>query len=235
MTTTKKWKLPKLTRFFTAWSYSRLEGWRQCAARAAYKHLYKLPEPESAAANRGNIVHKGAEKFLKTPRIKLPPAEFRGPLRKQLIDLRKAGAVAEASWTFTARWLPTKWDDWANAWVRMKIDAHYINQRLNDLNIIDYKTGRIKPVEHGEQGKLYGVGGLIMMSNVKRVRVRFMYADHNTTSPVIEYTRADLPSLQKYWEDEVRPMLADRRFPPKPGQHCDWCPYSRAKGGPCKY
>lgn len=230
-----KMTMPKFTRFFTAWSFSRLQGWRQCPRRAALKHLAKLPDPSGPAAERGNVIHKAAEVYLLAKRTpKVIPADLK-LLRKTLVQLRVARAVAEAQWTFTSRWLATRWDDWAEAWVRMKVDAHHVDKRANGVVVVDWKSGRMKPEEHQEQGRLYAVGGLLEYPNAAHVDVYFGYTDHGKVSPRERYSRAMLLSLQRYWEEQAAPLLADRRFVPRPGAYCSYCPYSQSKGGPCQY
>lgn len=229
------WQLPKLTRFFTAWSFSRLKQWRQCPAQAAYKHLHRLPEPDSEATARGTMIHNLAAQAVtgKHPLGQLPPelALFKPEFKL----LRAAKALVEADWTFTAQWAQTRWDDWKNAWVRMKVDAHFVEPKAHVVHVRDHKTGKNRYAESDfEQGKLYATGGLLAYPHAKRVDVRFLYLDHGETEGD-EYPRKALPALLKYWEGEAKPMLADRRFAPRPGRYCTYCPYSVSKGGPCKY
>lgn len=230
-----KWQLPKLTRFFTAWSFSRLKMYRECPARAAYKHLHKLPEPDAPAMARGTLIHSLAARAIegKHALAQLPPEL--ALLRPEFKVLRAARALVEVDWTFTARWAQTRWDDWSNAWVRMKVDAHYVDAKAHAVHVRDHKTGRNRYEESDfEQGKLYATGGLLAYPHAKLVDVRFLYLDHGKVEGEV-YKRSALPKLLRYWEGEVKPLLADRRFAPRPGRHCTYCPYSQGKGGPCQY
>ena len=48
-------------------------------------------------------------------------------------------------------------------------------------------------------------------------------------------TRRDLPTLQRKWKGKAGVMLGDSIFAPNPTIACRWCPFSRAKGGPCSF
>jgi hypothetical protein len=41
--------------------------------------------------------------------------------------------------------------------------------------------------------------------------------------------------IQRDWTRRAVPMFKDRRFAPTPNDKCGWCPFSKAKGGPCKF
>lgn len=49
----------------TSWSFSRWSVYDQCPAKAKYKFIDKLKEPDALPLQRGSIIHKQAECFIK--------------------------------------------------------------------------------------------------------------------------------------------------------------------------
>lgn len=226
----------------TSWSFSRYNLYKQCPARFKYKHLDKLPDPPSPAMARGDAIHKEAEAFVKGAVKKLPASL--GQFALQFAELKKQKVkFVEESWAFTRTWGHTTWNDWAGCWLRVKLDVAYLVPAYNALVIIDHKTGKLrdeKNAEYEEQLELYGLAGLVQQPEIDVVSPRLWYLDHGVVYPnpeerEIEYTRKDEKELKKKWEAKVKPMFDDKTFKPKAQHGCQWCPYSKSKGGPCKY
>lgn len=53
-----------LIKKITSWSFSRWNIYDQCALKAKYKFIDKLPEPRAQPLERGNIIHKQAELYI---------------------------------------------------------------------------------------------------------------------------------------------------------------------------
>lgn len=229
----------------TSWSFSRYNDYKTCPAMFMYKHCMGLREPGNEAMQRGSDIHTLAERYAKAPsKPKLPTElslfseEFEA-LRKQKVKF------VEDSWTWTRDWAgETTWNDWNGAWLRVKLDAAYINVAHNAAVIIDHKTGKIrdyKTPEYLEQLELYGLAGLKKFPDVKIVAPVLWYLDEGVifpngdNHPEIEYTRADEPKLQKAWAVRIKPMFTDKTFKPKPGNNCTWCHFRKSNKGPCKY
>ncbi len=231
------WSQPKK---FTAWSFSRFAQHRKCPAQAKYKHLDKLPEPQHPAAARGEDIGKRTEAYLKKQTAKMPveitslKAEFQ-MLRKQ------KGLFVEEMWGFDKNWSPVAWNDWNNCWLRVKIDVGFNDIKLNQLDIRDNKSGKYKPEDNDsymEQLSLYAAAGVAQFPATNRAIVSLQYTDHGIIFPTkgaLVYTAKQAKALQKDWTRKAQPMLNDTRFAPRPGDHCRWCPYSKSKGGPCRY
>lgn len=230
---------------FTSWSFSRLSDWRKCPRRAKYKHLDKLPEPKNDAMQRGTDIHKLAEDYVLGKKARLPAelklldAEFKS--LKDQHKKKKLPVIVEDMWAFDAGWRECAWDDWNNCRVRIKTDVtHYRDETT--VVITDWKTGKYREdsaAEYDEQLSLYLVGALIKFPQAKLITSRLGYIDIGMMYPdedeATHATQKDLPKLIKQWDRAVKPMLADKSFKPKPSNECRWCPFSRAKGGPCDY
>lgn len=221
----------------TAWSYSRYRDWKRCPFLAKCKHVDRLKEPGSPAMERGGAVHKMAQDYVEAKRAPAKISDELACFEVEFKDLRKAKALCENEWAFRTDWTPTGWFD-ADAWCRVKMDAHYVDTKQNRLVVIDHKTGKVpESEEYVEQEELYAVAGLLKYPDVDDVEVKFWYLDAGEVfpDPPAIYTREQLPALMKKWGVRVKPMLADTRFPPRANWACGRCHFSKAKGGPCKF
>lgn len=226
--------LAKLTKYFTSWSFSRLQDWRKCPFFAACKHLRKIKEPGNDAMARGSAIDTLAKQWASSaPAVKAIPAELK-LFRKEFTEVRKHKDMqADPDWSFTRSWGQTTWNNWAECWLRVKVDLTYLTNQLRRLVVIDYKTGQIKE-SHDEQLKLYAPAGMLIHPTVEEVETKLWYLDHGVETVKI-YKKSELKGLIAYWEQETKPMLADRRFSTRPGDYCRWCFYRKSNGGPCKY
>lgn len=224
-----------------SWSFSRYNVYRQCPAKAKYKFIDKLKEPDSPQMQRGTDIHKMAEDFV-LGRIKKLPAELQ--LFADEFKRLKAQKVkyVEESWTFKKDWSETSWNDWNGAFLRVKLDVAYINTEHNVLVPIDHKTGKFdsyKNAEYEEQLQLYGLASLKKFPTVDGVSPRLWYLDHGIVHPdadsEIFYSRKDESYLEKLWADKTKKMLSDTVFKPTPNDKCRFCHFRKSNSGPCKY
>ena len=230
----------------TSWSYSRFSLYQQCPYKFQQSVLLKKPEPKGDALIRGAAIHEEAEKYLKGEGRTVPAScktfdkEF-----KRLRAKRKknpAAVVVEDTWAFTNTWGPSRWDDWNNCWLRVKLDVAERDER--NVEITDWKTGKFRPdnrEDYVQQLRLYAVGALAVFAHIPDLRVsaRLVYLDVGVVYPEPdareEFTPTDLPALQRDWTKAVKPMFNDKKFAPKPNQWCRWCAFSKAQGGDCKF
>lgn len=229
---------PIVNKQFTSWSYSRLADYDPkrggCPRFAAWKHLAKVPTAGSAAMERGTMVHLGAEHFVTGVAKKvLPELKLVKPVLEGLKKLKRV-VQTEANWGFTRAWQACDWRDWDNCWLRVKMDVHYLDPKLPVLEMIDWKTGRPKPEANKDQLKLYGASGLARFPAIEKAHGVLHYTDHGTKEELTVARRED-KTLRKYWELQVKPMFADKRFAPAPGPKCKWCDFSKSKGGACEF
>lgn len=218
---------------FTAWSFSRVEMWEGCPAKAKYKHLDKMLETPSKAMEKGKADHLLAEKFSLGKIKKLPKElELFDEEFFALVKLKKH-LQTEAQLGLDKNWEPCDWFD-PNCWVRIVADCMYLDPKSGSLVVIDYKTGKIKE-EHKEQLSLYAIGAFAEHSpRVKQCRTELWYL---SKGEIVEHTfsATDVPQLKAMWEKRAAKMLKDTSFKPTPGDSCRWCPYSNAKEGPCQF
>lgn len=212
-----------------SWSYSRYALYNECPAKFYYKNIQKLPEPPAPAMERGNKIHKMAEDYtlgkMKTlpPELKLFKDDFK--------MLKGCKPMVEQTWAFKQDWSETTWNDWNGCWLRIKTDAAALDE--TELDIIDHKTGKMRD-GYEEQMSLYPVGGFLKFPHVEKIYAHLWFLDSGDRL-TFEYKQSDLKPLIKDWERKVKPMMNDTRFAPKPSYKCQYCPFSKAKGGPCKF
>lgn len=82
------------------WSFSRYSAYDQCPAKAMYKFIKKLPEPPAPPLDRGSLIHKQAENFLKG--LPTPIVDEKGPFPR----LGKDGEIPKGVKMLTAGKLP---------------------------------------------------------------------------------------------------------------------------------
>lgn len=233
--------IPKLVQL-TSWSYSRFSDYVKCPAMAKYKHIDRIKEPGNAAMDRGTAIHLECEKYVKGELKKLPESMARFP--KEFAALRKLGTVlCEQSWSFTKAWEePCSPTDWNRAWVRIKVDAHWlVVKKVGKVNqttvhIVDYKSGK-ESDDHRLQRDLYALGAFHTYTDAVAVVAEHWYLDQGTIAgDKVLYTRTgDMAKLQQQWDNATHSMLNDKRFATQPGKQCGWCFYSKNKHGDCKF
>lgn len=215
--------------FITAWSYSRYRDYEKCPLLAKFKHVDRLKEPPNEAMERGTLIHKLAEDFA-LKRIKKLPPELK-QFKAKFTALQKQKLLVEEQWAFNDKWGRVDWFA-RDAWCRVKMDASY--QFKKEVVVIDHKTGRYREGEYTEQLELYALAALLIYTSADTVSCRLWFLDSGDEATYTA-TRADIEELKKKWVARTKPMLNDKRFAPKPGNHCRWCHFSKAKGGKCKF
>ena len=217
-----------------AWSYSRYSDYKTCPAKFMYKHLLKMPDPGSPAMERGNVIHKLAEDFVRG-KIDLPP-ELKN-VKEELNHLKDNMATVEQSWGFKKNWEWIGRPGWFgdDVWFRAKADVTLLYDD-STLLLIDWKTGK-KYYTNEEQVELFALAGFRRFPEVTEVDTRLLYTDIDPSDNEIQrvYKRNELEAIQKDWTKRVVPMFKDRKFAPTPNQWCHRCAFSKGKGGPCKF
>ena len=218
------------------WSYSSLSVWMECPKRFKFQYTGDVPAKiTSPAMERGNRIHEALE--LSVPRfvtgeadkISVPLADLKWTdedaayWRDRFAALRRFGktVVAEGKWDFDEDWNDpqvTKQPRWAT----MKLDLSW-QEKKSVLDVVDYKTGKVYPQKHRQQGEVYAIGALARNENLKSVRMAFWYLDQRHVE-VETYTPDKIKMLAKRWRRRAEEMLADRQYKPTPGFHCRFCP-----------
>ncbi len=221
-----------------AWSYSKLLDFEQCKLRYKLKHIDRVPEAKSDAADRGTAIHTLAEQFV-DGRMKSLPTEllkFSDDFLA-LRDRHKENCVSlEGEWGFDREWQPTAYK---TGWLRMKADAVSFNKPKDPTVaiVIDFKTGKKfgNEIKHGEQVMLYAAATAIRMPSVQTLTNELWYLDKDELTTVT-YTRHQALGFIKLFDKRAAKIDNCKSFDPNPNVFtCQYCPYAPSKGGQCPH
>lgn len=219
-----------------SWSYSKLLDYEQCPLRFQMKHIDRIPEAKSPAADRGTAIHQMAEDFTRGI-IKDLPAELRHFKDEFEVMQRefKAKAVSlEGEWGFDKEWMV---HDYKKAWLRMKADAVLHRKHNKEAVVVDYKTGKRfgNELKHGEQVQLYAIATAIREPWIENITVELWYLDIDELHSN-EYTRKQALSFVPGFEKRAMKLTTATSFPPRPNIFtCKWCPYGPNKDDNCPH
>lgn len=217
----------------TAFSYSRYSNYSTCPFKAKLTCIDGLKEPSNDAMERGSRIHKLAEKYL-TRRIKRLPKELK-LFDKEFKALLKDGAplMVEEEWAFNKDWSIGNWFS-KETYCRMKVDVVENYLEMGELVLIDHKTGKVRE-NHIEQCGLYALGAFMKFPDANRIIAKLWYLDQGIEVKEVFERKKDWKKLKAKWKANVRPMLNDTIFAPRPNQFCGWCHFRKDDGGPCQY
>ena len=223
-----------------SWSYSTYTQYLKCALSVCFDKIQRvrIQEPENPHFIKGDRIHGIAETFVGT--VGKPPKLTEGleKFMDRLTALRKAKARTEIAWAFTRDWTPTGWFD-KDAWLRVKLDACRDAKSPPEVEVVDYKTGKLYQ-DHKQQRSLYALAGLQLVqigqlaggSKDVALTAAHLYTDTGFTAEE-KFGMKNLAPLKREWMARTKEMLVDTEFKAKTGPHCRWCKFAKSRGGPC--
>lgn len=240
----------------TSWSLSSVKTFEQCGLKAKFRYVDRLPEPRSDKANRGVQFHRDIELFLRGELSTLPPElSF---YAQWFTELKTYEIYPEHTIRLSRDWNPTAEGEkyWYKGILDLKVVRRGAKQISNgqssektgdkevvgaipptEVIIYDWKTGAIYP-EHQDQRTLYSVATFAEHPTVLSVRAIHVYVDLRKLREQT-FHRDQMHDLRKPWEDRANKFLTALQnvdfLIPNPGFHCRYCPYSKVKGGPCRF
>lgn len=215
------------------WGFSKLETFQQCKKKFYFQYIQKLPTPSNAAMARGGKIHETLEAYLQGWITVLPPDQVPEVWQPRLDELKAMPAfTSEQAIGLDNQWRPLK--DWfqKTTWLRSKMDAKALAEPML-LEVVDFKTGKYR-VPSDEQIEMYAIVGLSQHPEVKQARAEFWFIDLDDVYTKV-YTTEELIALRKKYEDLAANIYATEVWGESPSRECKWCPYSKSRGGPCKY
>jgi uncharacterized protein (DUF983 family) len=220
------------------------------------------PQPEREALDRGNAIDTVlsglVSKKLALPKVALydvskpekdqyPAVALRHPAVVKLVaSLRKLkGVTQQESIVLDQNWNRVN-QRTKNAWARLKLDVLHVAGKL--AKVIDWKSGNIdkskgeirEREEYYDSMRAYQLSVMAAYQQVQTVAAMMVFtdappklADPSKSLPVLN--RKDFPEARRNWEKKITPMMHDTIFAPKPGMYCNWCGFSKDRGGPCPF
>jgi len=216
-------------KFTDAVGFSKLECFRQCPQKFKFQFIDKKKTKGSAAMERGSKMHENIESYLNGWTKDLIPENQ--SFQKELDVLKTKDYHAEQALGFNREW--ELLSDWfvKSTWLRVKMDAYYIEGAKGYA--IDFKSGKYR-IPSTDQVALYAVGLHAKHPELESVTAEYWYLDSGDVYTRL-YTAAELLSLRKKFEQEFAPIYTEELWEPNPSNECRWCDFSKTKGGKCQY
>lgn len=217
----------------TRTSYSGLTTYETCPLWYKLHYIDGLQRDTSGpAARRGTRLHLSCEKFLKGELTKdqLPIEFFK--IFNNLEQLLSVKAKAEEEWLVGRDWKIHK-EEQPDTLLKAIVDIHWLSPCKDVLFILDLKTGQ-QSSSHGDQLQLYAAMGFARYPFVDEVSVAPLYLEGE--APPTRYFRENAGGIQQFWKSRALLAIDADSYPPTPSKEaCQWCPYKKAKGGPCEF
>lgn len=216
------------------WSYSALSQFEKCPKQYEFARVQRLPQPPSAALERGNKVHAQLERALRSDASEAGVPEV--SLIEYVADLKAKRPIVEEMWHFDREWRFVGTEFTPRSWLLVKMDAYVprvAGKKARPALVVDWKTGRQYP-EHETQGELYSLAALAKDGG-ESVDVDMVYVDQaHIEKWTVTLGDTALEEAQGEWGERARTMLGTREYRATPGKACNWCPFSGRKKGPCR-
>ena len=213
-----------------AWSYSSLKDYESCPHRIKLK-LEKAPVPQQEEENRGTVVHRLCEEFVKGGIDELP-RELR-KFEEQFWEDRDAFIAGtmevEQEWGFDQDWEQCSWYE---AWLRVKCDqVHHLAE--HELRITDHKTGKKfgNEVPHLQQAQLYALSAFMRYPKVESIETEMRYLDEGKRTLKLWSRDKDCARLLAQYTKRVGFYQVDSILKPNPNRmNCKYCRYGVTNG-----
>ena len=232
-------------------SFSQLESYKTCPLQYKYQYLLKIPTPANAAASFGDTIHRTLQQFyldymadaslgldhslflykkLWSP-LGYTSKEYEDKMKKEGEEMLKKFFVTfhppSESILSLEKLFKVKMAD--DVFVTGKIDRVDKNMDTGELEIIDYKTGRLpdeKELQKSLQLSLYAFAAhspSLYNQPLNKVKLTFYYLQ-DMKKISITRTEEDIVKVK----EDVTTMVEEIRgssFTPKVGVWCSYCPF----------
>lgn len=230
-------------------SPTKVDVWQQCGHRFRLQYVEKIPVDGSwAHLSMGNAVHAALRDWFDIDDVRRSPDA--------------AAALVTEKWDssgFRDDEQSAHWRRTAAQWVRSYCEKHpapvphsrertlgevaqhvtisgridRIDERGDELVIVDYKTGRRVPTDDDARvSRALAIYAVVTQRSLKRPT--YLVQLHHVPSGVIaEHRHTDeslsrqLSRVDAIGRDIQRALAGDAELPPAPGPLCGWCDYQQ--------
>lgn len=216
-----------------AWSYSRLNKYRQCPLKSYWMDYApkqaKVVEPPNPIFEKGKEWHTYMENAIKRG-DQLP--EFLQQTKPLVDAIRSFPEVyVEQQLAFTEDLKETSWFG-KDVWCRVIWDVAALNHDRSAMIVGDHKTGKPRP--DSDQLELFAASAFRRFPSVQEVRTQYYFLEHKKYSSQVFHRKSEDHIWQKFGEEAS--LIATSKetgdWPARPGKHCDWCHVPKSK---CAY
>lgn len=232
------------------WSFTSWATYNQCPAKYKFKYVQKCPTlPAGPAAARGTEIHENIADFI-TCKFDDPEKLHPAINKEQMLPTLNAFRHHPNGQRHVELpiYVNEKWEDVlrgsADRWATMIFDAVRAggdwrcdpgeDPHEEVVSVAEWKSGKPKD-EHKDQRSVYAVAALARFHYQHEVRVTTYYVEGTAPPARLVVKRSAEEKLQALWKGRIDTMRADTIRAPRPGYYCNWCDFSKAKGGPCQF
>jgi len=236
------------------YSYSKIKDFQSCKLYYKYKHLDKIPELTSSAAQLGRQVHEFIERYsIRCLSSKIQSDDqFAKSLTDEIITQLDADLIdtfisiietyleshlfidendilteVEKKLAFYKNWEQCDFDD-DKAYFRGIID--FFRVFADSVRIVDYKTNRkIRPtseVKHDFQLKTYAWFCYLLYPEFEKYNVTLDFVRYRTQIGPIFFDREDVKQFGKYIDNYIKKIECTNKWEPMLSSHCEYCGYA---------
>lgn len=226
-----------MSRAIIPWSFSALEMFLNCPRKFWAVKIAKLVSDDNQWNLRGDDEHKCFDAYLKG-KAALPPSLVKFTPMLDRVKAAPGQLYSEMSLSLNTQFVPCKWNDWDNVYVRGAADVLIVNGER--AKMLDWKTGKVK--NDPKQMELVSLLVFQHFKEVQQVDTAYIYIHHNQTVPNPQkpeqlapytFTRDQIGVLWQRFLPDVKKLENSKlkdEWPPTPNGLCGFCPY-----GACQY
>ena len=217
------------------WSFSQWETYNQCPAKWKFGSVLKLPrQPPGPAAARGLQIHDSVEKYILNGDLSglhgaVKPKYI--PVFDELRNHENGDRYCEKKLGFDVDWAVAPPQSASTSCVAILDAVRFCND--GTVKVYEWKSGKPKDT-HSDQRKLYALSSFINWRATK-AEVTTFYLEDTEVPQKLTIGASGADKLKTLWNDRIATMQRDQFCAPKPSVGCNWCDFSKARGGPCRF
>ena len=218
------------------WSFSQWETYNSCPAKWKFGSVMKLPrQPPGPAAARGLEIHDSVEQYVKHGDRSVLHGAVKDkyiPIFDELRNHENGDMHTELKLGFDVDWAVCAPQSQYASCIAILDAVRFADD--GTAHVYEWKSGKPKET-HPDQRKLYAVASLLKYK-AKEALVTTYYLEDTEVPQRTRVTESGVRNtLIPLWNSRIHQMQRDQFCAPKPSFGCNWCDFSKKKGGPCQF